>query len=114
MNSKKEYGANSVIRQTVLYKDQVAEDEGAQEEDRERPRAKDNSRSTPSCSVEEEKDPFKRQYAQRAKNRRRQELDRLGGQKRSREEADPIELGLLGRPNSKHGTRKTRQSRVQR
>ena len=30
MNSKKEYGANSVIRQTVLYKDQDVEDEGAQ------------------------------------------------------------------------------------
>ena len=69
---------------------------------------KETTRNTPSCNVDEEKDPFKRQYAQRAKNRRTQELDRLGGQKRSREEADPIELGLLGRPNSKHGTSKTR------
>ena len=55
-----------------------------------------------------------RQFAQRAKNRRRQELERLGGQKRSREEVDPIELGLLRRPSAKYGTSKIRQNSIQR
>ena len=48
------------------------------------------------------------------KHKRRQELDRLGGQKRQREEADPIELGLLRRPQFKNVVSKTIHNRIQR
>ena len=72
-----------------------------------------DNKERPSCDAKE-LTTFGSQYAQRMKHKRRQELDRLGGQKRQREETDPIELGLLRRPQFKNVASKTKQNRIQR
>ena len=98
MNSKKEYGSNSVIRQTVLYRDQTAEETQDQPRRASRQEDKEAGAQTdkPSCSAERDSSKFETQYAQRAKAKR--QADTMIRAKRPREQADPIELGLSRRP----------------
>ena len=98
MNSKKEYGANSFIRQTVLYKDQTAEETQDQPRRASRQEDKETGAQTdkPSCSAERDSSKFETKYAQRAKAKR--QADTMIRAKRPREQADPIELGLSRRP----------------
>ena len=102
MNSKKEYGANSVIRQTVLFRDQIAEkmtsQPSNQHTDDDKPQDVQPVRERPSGNAGEG-DYFGNQYAQR--NRAKRMTDRVTREKRLREQADPLELGLSRRPSSK-------------
>ena len=102
MNSKKEYGANSVIRQTVLFRDQIAEEmtsqPSKQHTDDDKPQDVQPVRERPSGNAGEG-DYFGNQYAQR--NRAKRMTDRVTREKRLREQADPLELGLSRRPSSK-------------
>ena len=98
MNSEKEHGANSVIRQTVLFKDQTAEELTSQpnrqppEEDRQHDVQKVNERPSGGAG---EGNYFENQYTQR--NIAKRKTDRMIREKRPREEADPIEIGLSRR-----------------
>ena len=105
MNSKKEYGANSVIRQTVLYKDQTAEE--TQDQPRRASRQETGAQTeAPDSSANRDSSRFETQYSQRAKTKR--QADTMTRAKRPREQADPIELGLSRRPQVKIGKKQDR------
>ena len=99
MNSKKEYGANSVIRQTVLFRDQIAEEmtskPGNQHPDHDKPQDVQPVRERPSGNAGEG-DYFGNQYAQR--NRAKRMTDKVTREKRFKEQADPLELGFFRKP----------------
>ena len=82
-----------MIRQTVLYKDQIVEDDYGEHErdkgDKERQTNTVVNKWGPSCNA------HTNQYAQRINHEQRQELDRVGGQKRQREETDPTAHNCL-------------------
>ena len=90
MNSEKEYGANSVIRQTVLFRDQTAEEiiDQPDRQSRQGNRQTDAQNDRPRGSANEGNNNFENQYSQRARAKR--QADKLIREKRPREEADPI------------------------
>ena len=108
LNSKKEYGANCVVRQTVIWRDTIVEDEDDSETDRNDDRV---MTMRVSDQTEEGKDLFSQQYAQR----RRMKKDKgpvtsptASRQKRRRENDDAVDDNLSARPISiaKHFMRK--------
>ena len=88
----------SVIRKTVLYKDQTAEE--TQDQPRRASRQETDAQTeAPDSSANRDSSRFETQYSQRAKTKR--QADTITRAKRPREQADPIELGLSRRPQIK-------------
>ena len=108
LNSKKEYGANCVVRQSVVWRDTIIDDVDDTDTDRENDRVM-TTRMT--GQTEEGQDLFSKQYAQRRKMNRDKgpvTSPTTSSHKRHREIDDSVDDNLSRRPNSiaKHFVRK--------